>query len=207
MYDPDGVNQEQTNSRIYLEYLLGRLALKPELEVEITQTVELIFGQDKAVLILDMSGFCRKTRRHGIVRVLSIIHQMRELILPVIKKENGEFIKCEADNLFCIFDSVTDAIKASRNINELLISRNQSADKDCQINVSIGIGYGHILNIENRDLFGDEVNLASKLSEDIAGKGNILLTENALAQFRQAETFTFEEIEISGVSLDYHKIQ
>src|SRR5256886_5385868 len=40
-----------------------------------------------------------------------------------------------------------------------------------------GIGYGEILVIENEDIFGSEVNLASKLGEDLAQRGEILLTD------------------------------
>ncbi|CAN5727018.1 hypothetical protein BH20ACI4_BH20ACI4_00960 [soil metagenome] len=207
MFNVENTILEGTNSGEYLEYLLNLLGAKPELKDEVTQIVESVFGQDKAVMILDMSGFCRKTQSEGIVQVLSIIFQMRNIIQPFIEADNGKLIKSEADNLFCIFDSVSDAICASRNINEFLAERNKTTDEDCQLFVSIGIGYGQILNIENRDLFGNEVNLASKLSEDIGCKGDILLTQNALDQLKQTETIVLEKtIEISGVSLNYHLI-
>ena len=198
----------QVNSRIYLDYLLGEMIAKPELEEEITQEIEQIFGQNKAVLILDMSGFCRTTRDHSIVLVLSMIYQMRELLVPCVEQFGGQLIKAEADNLFCIFDSVTDALRASFEMNERLETANEQMPEHCRLNVSIGIGYGHILNIENEDLFGDEVNLASKLGEDIAGSGEVLLTENALKQLEQSGSSVQEQtIEISGFSFRYHLIK
>lgn len=208
MFKVENTNLEQTNSAVYLEYLLGLMSAKPELEDEVTEIVERVFGQVKAVMVLDMSGFCRKTRRFGIVQVLSIIFQMRNIIQPLIQAENGKIIKSEADNLYCIFDSVSDAVNASRHINENLARKNETTDAECQLFVSIGIGYGHILNIENRDMFGIEVNLASKLSEDIGSKNDILLTPNALEQLRQTKAVVLDKtIEISGVSLNYHLIR
>jgi adenylate cyclase len=199
---------EQTNSSAYLEYLLDMIVAKPETKEEITQKIEDVFGQDKAVMLLDMSGFCTKTSKHGIVQVLSIIYRMRNLLKPVIESENGKLIKTEADSLFCLFDNVADAVRVSRRINEYLAETNKETDEDCQINVSVGIGYGHILNIADSDLFGEEVNLASKLGEDIASKGEILLTENALNQLLDADCFVVERtISISGISLNYHAIK
>jgi class 3 adenylate cyclase len=46
---------------------------------------------------------------------------------------------------------------------------------------SIGIGYGDLLVVSDGDLFGSEMNLASKLGEDIAAKMQILLTAQAFA--------------------------
>lgn len=42
------------------------------------------------------------------------------------------------------------------------------------LDAAVGIGFGRILNIESRDIFGDEVNLACKLGEDIAERSEIL---------------------------------
>lgn len=199
---------EQTNSSAYLEYLLELIVANPEAEVEIIRMIEDIFGQDKAVMVLDMSGFCSKTSKYGIIRVLSIIYQMRKILIPVIEAEGGKIIKTEADNLYCLFENVADAVSASRNMNEYLRETNKETDEDCQIFVSVGIGYGRILNIEDKDLFGEEVNLASKLGEDIASKGDIFLTENALLQLMHADYFVLEQtIEISGVSIKYHAIR
>ncbi len=197
----------QINSRIYLEYLLKQLTEQPDRQAEITEIIDDVFGQDKAVLVLDMSGFCRTARAHSIVLVLSMIYQMREILRPCVESAGGRLIKAEADNLFCLFDTVIDAARACRQIHSRLTEANKQMPVHCRLNVSIGIGYGHILNIEDKDLFGDEVNLASKLGEDIAGKGEILLTENAFAQLQKDDSLINEEtIEISGFSLRYHTI-
>ena len=52
---------------------------------------------------------------------------------------------------------------------------------------SIGIGWRNS-NVDNDDIFGDEVNLACKLGEDIAERGMIVLTEAARAEFLYASS-------------------
>ncbi|MEM7650144.1 MAG: adenylate/guanylate cyclase domain-containing protein, partial [Cyanobacteria bacterium P01_A01_bin.70] len=47
------------------------------------------------------------------------------------------------------------------------------------IHASIGIGYGEVLVVGDHNLYGNEINLASKLGEDIAGDDEILLTAAA----------------------------
>lgn len=192
------------NSSETLERLLDQLIANPSRQAEITRRIERIFGEDRAVLVLDMSGFCRTAREHDIVLVLSKIHQMRGLLKPCIEQAGGKLIKAEADNLFCLFESVEDALSACGRIQKCLAEANRELAEHCRINIAAGIGYGHILNIGNRDLFGDEVNLASKLGEDIAAEGEILLTENACAQIPEAEKeFEKKSARISGFDLVY----
>lgn len=192
-----------TNSHQSLENLLAEMVDFPERQTEIFGQINDTFGQEKAVLILDMSGFCRTARRHNIVLVLSMIYQMQQLLKPCVETAGGILIKAEADNLFCLFDTVNDALHACRHIRNCLDTTSPVLPEDCRLNVSIGIGYGHILNVGNKDIFGSEVNLASKLGEDIASAGEVLLTENALAKLELSD-FQLKAIEISGVMINYH---
>ena len=72
---------------------------------------------------------------------------------------------------------------------------------------AIGIDFGRFLLIEDADFYGGPVNLASKLGEDIAKSGQILVTDNAMKQ-PGAEQFPAKKIEfsISGVQITAHEI-
>ncbi len=197
----------RTNSRPDFERLLGEMIEHPGRQAEIIQTVDDLFGQDKAVMVVDMSGFCRATRDHSIVLVLSMVHQMQLLLKPCVEARGGVLVKAEADNLFCLFDTVFQALQACPPIHSALHTANLRVPEHCHLNVSIGIGYGHILNIEDKDLFGDEVNLASKLGEDIANRGEVLLTESAFSQLQEAGPhIEAEAVEVSGFALRYHVV-
>lgn len=196
------------NSRATLERLLSEMIEQPERREEISADIESIFAQDKAVLVLDMSGFSRTTRQHGIVSFLLMIHQMQLMARPAIENNKGLLLKAEADNLFCLFDTVTGAIGAAREIVGRLATVNLILPEDRRLYASVGIGYGRILNVDDEDLFGDEVNLASKLGEDVAERGAVLLTSQAQAQLQDAAIQTREELlSISGLSLSYHVVE
>jgi len=196
------------NSRANLERLLNDMIEQPEQRDEITQNIDAIFAQDKAVLVLDMSGFSRTTRQHGIVSFLLMIHQMKLIARPAIEAQGGLILKAEADNLFCLFDTADDAVQAAREIVGRLTTVNVLLPEDRRLYASVGIGYGRILNVADEDIFGDEVNLASKLGEDVAERGAVLLTANAQARLQDTSIQTREEtLSISGLSLSYYVVE
>src|SRR5574341_9913 len=189
MNNPASDNNEPVsrhNSRANLERILSDMIEEPERRGELSRMIDEIFSQDKAVLVLDMSGFSRTTQRHGIESFLLMIHQMQLIARPCVDARGGLLVKAEADNLFCLFDATADAVRASQDIMERLNAANLLLPEDRRLFVSIGIGFGDILNIGDEDLFGNEVNLASKLGEDVAERGEILLTGAARAQLQDA---------------------
>jgi class 3 adenylate cyclase len=197
----------RNNSRKELERLLSEIIKHPERRAEITETIERTFAEERAVLILDMSGFCRTTHLYGIVSFLLMIHQMQLICRPCVEQNKGVLVKADADNLFCLFDTVSDAIRAGREIIERLNTANQILPAERHLYAAMGIGYGKVLNIANQDLFGDEVNLASKLGEDIAKMGEILLTSAARAEIADANIQTPKKtISVSGISLTYYAV-
>jgi class 3 adenylate cyclase len=196
------------NTRANLERLLNLMIEEPERRAEITREIEEVFGQDRAIMVLDMSGFSRTTKRHGIVPFLLMIHQMQLVACPCVQEEGGVLVKAEADNLFCLFSSVADAIRASQKITRHLRTANRLLPEDHRLYVAIGIGFGRVLNIEEHDLFGDEMNLACKLGEDVGQMGQILLTAAARAQLGDTPIDCREEIvSISGLDLPYYSVQ
>ncbi|HKP79222.1 MAG TPA: adenylate/guanylate cyclase domain-containing protein [Phenylobacterium sp.] len=194
------------NTRERLDQLLSQIIDDPERRVEISQEIERDFTQRRAVLVLDMSGFSRTTQVHGVVSFLLMIHQMRLLAVPTIEARAGALVKAEADNLYCLFDNVDEAVSAAREIMRQLSTVNVLLPATRRLYASIGIGFGDILVLRDADLFGDEVNLASKLGEDVAQGGMILLTDAARAQ-APADLKTIEErASISGLALVYHAV-
>jgi len=206
MSDATGGAEPPLNTREHLHTLLSQIIDHPELRVQISEEIERIFTQRRAVLVLDMSGFSRTTQVHGVVSFLMMIHQMRLLAVPTIEGKGGMLVKAEADNLYCLFDTVDEAVGAAREIIRQLNTVNPLLPAGRKLYASIGIGFGDILVLGEEDLFGDEVNLASKLGEDVAQGGMILLTEGARAALSAKVMTTEERASISGLALVYHAV-
>jgi len=167
-------------TRHELEKLLGHRNEHPERLAEIDREIWAQFGETHAVWVLDMCGFSRLTMRYGITHFLAMIHRLHGIVKPIIARQRGRVIKTEADNVFAIFGRVEDAVGAARDVQEQLATANVFLPDDWDLHASIGIGYGELLMLsDDDDFYGNELNLASKLGEDIAEAGETLITETA----------------------------
>ena len=173
----------------------------PESLAEIDGEIWRRFGRTRAVLVLDMCGFSRLTMRYGITHFLAMIRRLQTIVRPVIAQGGGHVVKTEADNVFATFDDVPEALATARAIQRSLDAANTYLPEDWDLHAGIGIGYGPILLIGDQDLFGSEMNVASKLGEDVAARGEILLS--SAARERVASEFDATEIavELSGLTL------
>lgn len=166
------------------------------------------FGTTGAAFISDMANFSSASRTLGICHFLKMIHRARQIVAPQIKSNNGVLLKCDADNCYAFFENAGDAIQASLDINAELFHANQEHDTDEQIFLSIGIDYGDLLLVGQSDFYGDPVNSASKLGEDLAIKGEVLITERALNRSSLTVNENTERMiaRISDIELSYVRI-
>ena len=198
----------ETAPRAELDALLNELLERPYEREQIERRIEGTFSQKKAVLVLDMSGFSRTTQVRGIVPYLLMIHQMRLLSTPTIEEHGGRLVKAEADNLYCLFDSPQDALTASREITSRLRTANVVLPTELELYASFGIGYGPVLAIGDDDVWGDQVNQAARLGEDIAALGEILLTASAFEALGEPKPELDErKVAVSGLELTYYQLR
>ena len=167
------------------------------------------FGAVKAVLILDLSGFSLLTQKYGIVHYLSMVRRMQLTSKPIIEKAGGEVVKYEADNCFAMFDTPLAAVETAIALNKAFDEINVYTTDEFDIRVAIGIDYGDVLLIGGPDYFGATVNTASKLGEDEARPGEILITQGALAQIPAEAALQSEPIQlsVSGILIEAASIR
>ena len=180
----------------------------PERLAEIDQAVHDRFTRVLAVLVLDMSGFSRLTHRYGIVHFLAMIQRMQELVVPVVTapRFQGRLLKLIADNVYAIFPDAPPALAAAREVQQRLAVANHVLPEDWDLHVSIGIGYGPVLAVGDEDIYGHEMNIASKLGEDVGCGGDILLTPAAFERLPPDTAAQRCETSISGLDLGYFKL-
>jgi class 3 adenylate cyclase len=187
--------------------LLGRLLSErnqyPDRVAQIDEQIRLTFERRAAILALDMCGFSRLTVQHGIIHYLAMIHQMEEASRPAVEGNGGKVIKQEADNLFAIFDEPAQALEAALDIFRAFDAINSVVPDERDIYGSIGIGYGDTLIIGDEDIFGPEMNLASKLGEDLACRQEIFLTTAAFENLPEGIYICSpKNFSISGLEID-----
>jgi class 3 adenylate cyclase len=200
-----------TDSAKKFQDLLLNFSQAEDLEVRQRVEKELWeeYGMERAVFVLDMSGFSMLTRKYGIVHYLSMVKRMQLTTEPIVKSYGGSMIKYEADNCFAIFPDPLSAVNTALAIQHAFEGSNLMTSDDLDIYVSCGIDYGRILVIKGEDCFGDAVNRASKLGEDVAAAKEILITKEAMEAIPHEAVIKAREmdISISGVKIIAYSIE
>ena len=158
------------------------------------------FGVERSLLSLDMSQFSLTVRRSGILPYLALIRRMQKLTAPIVEEHGGEVIKYEADNLFASFRNPVDAVHAAVAINQAIASGGE------RFEVAIGIDHGRFILIQGEDCWGDTVNVACKLGEDVARPGEILLTQAAAGHLGGAYPMREQRVSVSGLEIEVYAI-
>jgi len=166
------------------------------------------FGQEAAVLVLDMSGFSQLTHRYGLVHYLSMVRRMQLTADPIVRGCGGTPVKFEADNCYAMFPSVDDALDCALKLNTAFDKANEATPDELDIRIAIGIDHGRILVVDDSDFFGHPVNRASKLGEDLARPGEILVTAEAAARARSLDAIALapHAFSASGLHIDAYAV-
>ena len=168
--------------------------LSPGVDKEkIDQRIWDLFGEEWCVMFTDLSGFSRGVEKFGIIHFLQTIHESERVLVPIIESFDGILLKAEGDSLLVIFRNADKALDAAVKMQNELKTYNKDKIPEEQILLCVGLGYGKVLKIGDTDVFGSEVNTASKLGEDIAEIGEILVTYNVFEKVK-FESYNFEEI-------------
>ena len=168
-----------------------------------------VYGAEYAVFVLDMSGFSLLTRKYGIVHYLSMVRRMQMTTKPIASAYGGRMLKYEADNCFAVFPDTLSAINAAIAMQHAFSVANLFTSDDLDIHIACGIDYGKLLIIGNEDCFGDPVNRASKMGEDVAAAGEILVTKEAMEMIPAEAGIASREISISisGVTIPAYVVK
>jgi adenylate cyclase len=200
---------DRGKTRRALDRLLALRNEHPERLAEIDRQIHATFAETHAVMVLDMCGFSRLTMRHGITHFLAMIHRLHGIVVPIVAQRGGHVVKTEADNVFAVFPEVQQAVASATDILERLRAANAFLPEDWDLHASMGIGYGELLMVEGEDLFGNEMNLASKLGEDVAASGEIFLTAAAHARVAggaPAHRYEARQIPVSAMVITAYKL-
>lgn len=158
-----------------------------------------LFGEDWAVVFTDLSGFSRKVDTFGIIHFLQIIYESERILVPVVDAHDGILLKLEGDSMLIIFRNPQKALKAVVAMQKACSAYNRGKPEEDCILLCVGVGYGKMLRIGDTDVFGREVNAASKLGEDTARSEEILVTKAVVDAV--GEIYRFELLEGTPASV------
>lgn len=195
------------HSKEILDDLIRR-RLEPDADVEaIDANIRERFEETWAVVFTDLVGFSRRTEKFGILQFLSVIYRKGELMRPVVNEHGGLIVKEEADSWLMLFRDVQRAVDCMIACQRACEGFNLGRREEDKVELCVGVGYGKILKIGDEDIWGREVNYASKLGEDTARHMEILLTQGARDAIGAPDGLDFEAESVSfgTIELPYYR--
>lgn len=147
-----------------------------------------------AVLFTDIIGSTDFFQSHGNLAGRKMLRQHEDIVTRTIIQFGGTVVKNLGDSVMAYLPDPREAVKVAVEIQEEFNRYNIKKDKKNQIHIRVGIHFGEGI-IEDRDIFGDVVNVASKLT-NLAGGDQIFISQEVfekvdnlpLLQFEPADT-------------------
>jgi adenylate cyclase len=116
-----------------------------------------------AIMFTDMVGFSRQMGSDE-TRTLRLLKVHNQIIQQAVAEHYGAVIKTVGDGFLVDFPSVVHAVQGAQQIKTQFCAYNAEKEAAEQIHVRIGIHSGDIVQRDG-DVFGDGVNIASRLQE------------------------------------------
>jgi TolB-like protein/class 3 adenylate cyclase/cytochrome c-type biogenesis protein CcmH/NrfG len=145
-----------------------------------------------AIMAADVVSYSRLMGTDEIGTLRTLKAHRRELIDPAIAVHRGRIVKTTGDGLLVEFASVVDAVACAVAIQRGMLSRNAPEPEDKRIIFRIGINVGDII-IEGDDIFGDGVNIATRL-EALCEPGGLCISRAANEQIRDKLALSFADL-------------
>ena len=131
-----------------------------------------------AIMFTDIVGFTTLMGNDE-TKAFELLKKNRELQKPIIEQFNGRWIKELGDGVMASFNTVSDAVNAAIKIQE-------ACAVSSDFLLRIGIHLGEVV-FENEDVFGDGVNIASRIVS-LAEPGGIYVSGKIYAEIKNQKS-------------------
>ena len=128
------------------------------------------------VMFTDLKGSTAIADLQGDLAARMIIKKHNDILMPIMKDNNGILVKTMGDGTMSYYENSLDAVKAGLQIQKSISAYNETIEGQAAIQIRIGISTGKAI-VEENDIFGDVVNIASRF-ESSCQPGEIYISDN-----------------------------
>ncbi len=152
--------------------------------------------QKMVVLFTDIVESTIYFKSHGnrAGREMLKIHQ--GLASKPIVESGGVFVKTLGDSVMAYFINPREAVKSAIKIQQKFKVYNEKKGKQNQIHIRIGIHFGEAI-IEEKDIFGDAVNMAAKVVQ-VAEGDQIFISQELYDLVKDLSHELFQVVDVSN---------
>ena len=143
------------------------------------------------ILSADVSEYSRLMAEDE-EHTLRVFRQHTETFRALVDLHHGRVFNTAGDAILAEFGSPVEAVRCATDIQAALRSRNELLPPSRQVNFRIGVNLGDVM-MQNSDLMGDGVNVASRL-QGVAEPGGICLSGSVYDQIRNKLSMNIESL-------------
>jgi adenylate cyclase len=158
-----------------------------------------------AILVADVVGYTRLMGEDEAGTLAALKAHREEFIEPKIAEHKGRLVKLMGDGALVEFASVIDALACAAELQSGMAERNRQMVEGPRIIFRIGINLGDVI-VEGDDLYGDGVNVASRL-EGLAEPGGICISAKVYDEVKNKLALGYEDMgeqEVKNVAEPIH---
>jgi adenylate cyclase len=130
-----------------------------------------------AIVAADVVGYSRLMAANETGTLNALRAHRAELIDPLIADYSGRIVKTTGDGLLLEFPSIVAAAGFAVAMQQGIIERNEGLPEPSVMRFRVGVHLGDVI-IEDDDIFGDGVNIASRI-EGLADTGGVSISDDA----------------------------
>ncbi len=152
-----------------------------------------------AVWFADIVGYTALSSRDEDA-ALRVVGAFQRLAEEVVTQHSGRVVKYIGDAALAEFASTDGAIRSALALMERFVDH--EAAREYGSTLRIGVNVGEVISSPDGDIYGDGVNLASRLQNQ-ASPGQVIASEAVHAQIRQRPVFRTEPLgqrAVKGIS-------
>jgi class 3 adenylate cyclase/tetratricopeptide (TPR) repeat protein len=147
------------------------------------------------VLFTDIVGSTKYFRSHGNLAGREMLQNHQEVASKPIIEYGGYLVKTLGDSVMAYFIDPREAIKAAIRIQQGFQSYNEARSTEKQIHIRMGVHLGEAI-VEEKDIFGDVVNMAAKLVQ-VADIDQILISQELYDAVKDLSHGLFQLVDVS----------
>ncbi|MGH7481704.1 MAG: adenylate/guanylate cyclase domain-containing protein [Longimicrobiales bacterium] len=149
----------------------------------------------RAVWFADLEGYVGLTSSDE-VEALAIITLLQDHARAAVERYGGEVVKFVGDGILASFGSTESAVRSALELGGEF--RKVTADRGTEHRLRIGIHVGDVATSTDGDVYGDGINVASRL-EQKANPGQAIISEDVWRQLRSRKDFRFTPLGEHGL--------
>lgn len=143
-----------------------------------------------AVLAADVAGYSDLMSKDEEGTLARLRDLKKNVIEPRIRSHHGRLVKTIGDGFLVEFSSPVEAVRCAVELQEEVAAA--AKESSSPFRLRIGINLGDIMVEEDGDIYGDGVNIASRL-EQMASPGGICLSGKVYEEVRDKLQYDFED--------------